>query len=238
MSRRQFLTEWLRALKRNPAQIFRKSRKWHCPLCDFTGWFVDMADRRDARCPACGSRERDRIIGLYWRREPWDLAGSDILHFSPEKAIWPFLKDYPGYVSSDIERHKRASRVLDIQQLDVADESFDYLICNHVLEHVERDAEAMRECFRVMRPGGTALFSVPLDDSRAETWNPPPGTPQDEIERICGRLHVRLYGRDFPDLLRAAGFEVHEIAIRPEEDGRHRLRSPGVDKVFVARKPG
>ena len=237
MSAYQFVTEWLRGLKRNPAQIFRKTRSWHCPLCDYKGWFIDVGDRRDARCPSCASRERDRIIGLYWRREPWDFARADILHFSPEKSIWPRLKDYPGYVSSDVEPHKRATRVLDIRKLDCPDQSFDYLICNHVLEHVDEDAAAIRECFRVLRPGGKALFSVPLDIARAETWNPPPGTPQAEIERICGRLHVRLYGRDFPDLLREAGFEVSEIEILPDDDEQHRLVSPSADKVFVAVRP-
>ena len=233
----QFVTEWLRGLKRNPGQIFRKSQSWHCPLCDYHGWFVDLGNRRDSRCPNCASRERDRIIGLYWRRTQRSFDDASILHFSPEKSIWPLLRCHPGYVSSDVEPHKRAMRILDIRKLDCADESFDYLICNHVLEHVDRDREAMRECFRVLKPGGEALFSVPLDDTRAETWNPPPGTPADEIARICGRLHVRLYGRDFPDLLTAAGFEVSEIEISEEDDARHRLSSAGVDRVFVARRP-
>lgn len=237
MASYQFVAEWLRGLKRNPAQILRKSRRWHCPLCDFQGWFIDMAGRRDARCPNCASRERDRIIWLYWRREPWDFANKRTLHFSPEKSIWPMLRHHPGYVSSGVEPHKRAARVLDIRALDCAEGAFDYLICNHVLEHVDHDAVAMRECFRVLKPGGKALFSVPLDPDRAETWNPPKGTPKEEIERICGRLHVRLYGCDFPDLLRAAGFEVEVIEILAEDDARHRLLSPRVDKVFVAIRP-
>lgn len=233
----QFYSEWLRALKRKPGQIFRKTRTWHCPLCDFDGWFVDAGERRDARCPKCGSRERDRIIGLYWRRSPWDFAGAKTLHFSPEKSLWPLLKDHGGYISSDVQAHKRAMRILDIRDLDLPDQSFDYLICNHVLEHVDRDHDAMRECFRVLKPGGMALFSVPLDEGRAETWNPPPGTPQAEIERICGRLHVRLYGRDFPDLLADKGFAVEVIEVTDDDDQRCRLRAADVDKVFVARRP-
>ena len=196
-----------------------------------------MGDRLDARCPYCGSRERDRIIALYWRRTPWDFAGKDTLHFSPEKSIWPMIHHHPRYVSSDVQPHKRAARVLDIQKLDLPDQSFDYLICNHVLEHVPDDSSAMGECFRVMRPSAQALFSVPLDTERAETWNPPPGTPQVEIERICGRLHVRLYGLDFPDLLRGHGFAVSEIPVSDEDDARYRLRAPLVDKVFVAARP-
>jgi SAM-dependent methyltransferase len=95
----------------------------------------------------------------------------------------------------------------------------------------------MDECFRVLKPGGKALFSVPLDEKLEQTWNPPPGTSQAEIERICGRLHVRLYGQDFPDLLRSHGFEVSEVAIDDDDDAQHRLYSKGVDKVFEAVRP-
>ena len=238
MRGKQFYAEWARAIKRRPGQLFRAHKVLHCPLCDHRGWFVDIGDRLQARCPSCGARERDRTIAVYWKRAGWDLDRGKILHFSPEKSIWPMLKDRPGYVSSDVVQHKRATRVLDIQNLDLPDAEFDYLICNHVLEHVERDGDAMRECLRVLKPGGQALFSVPQDLERAETWNPPPGTPQAEIERICGRLHVRLYGRDFPDLLRQAGFEVEEITVTPEEDARHRLITHSADKVYAAKRPG
>lgn len=233
----RYTTEWLRGIKRDPGQLRRKTRARHCPLCQFKGWFIDAGARRDARCPNCGSRERERIIGLYWRREPWDLDGARILHFSPEKAIWPRLRHLPGYVSSDVTRHKRAMEVLDIRRLAKPDASFDYLICNHVLEHVVEDRQAMAECFRVLRPGGVALFSVPIEPDLAEAWAPPPQTDAAEVARICGELHVRLYGADFPALLRDTGFTVREIEITDADDAAHRLRWPSVDQVFVAARP-
>ena len=166
-----------------------------------------------------------------------ELEGKRLLHFSPEKAIWPLLRDEPGYVSSDVQRHKRVSRMIDIREIAFPDAHFDYLICNHVLEHVVADGRAMAECFRVLKPGGRALFSVPIEPDRAETWNPPPEMDPAEVARLCGELHVRLYGRNSPDLLRGHGFAVAEIAISDADNARHRLRWPGVDQVFVATKP-
>ena len=93
-----------------------------------------------------------------------------------------------------------------------------------------------------LKPGGTALFSVPLDQERAETWEPPVDMPAAEIERICGWDHVRLYGRDFPDKLAAAGFTVSEITFTAEEGERHRLTEKhslapqGLDRIFVCTK--
>jgi hypothetical protein len=85
-----------------------------------------------------------------------------------------------------------------------------------------------------MKPGGIGIFSVPMDVTAEETWNPPPGTPPEEIARICGRTHVRLYGLDFPKLLASHGFISEEILFSTEENERHRLAA---EKVYVVRKP-
>ncbi|MGQ0533424.1 MAG: class I SAM-dependent methyltransferase, partial [Caulobacteraceae bacterium] len=100
------------------------------------------------------------------------------------------------------QRHRRHHG----DAMQYPDNEFDAIVCNHVLEHVQEDAKGMAECFRVLKPGGIGIFSVPMDVNAEETWNPPPGTPQAEIERICGRTHVRLYGLDFPKQLAVHGF--------------------------------
>jgi len=44
----------------------------------------------------------------------------------------------------------------------LADASFDSAICNAVLEHLEEPEQAIRECYRVLKPGGVAIYSVPF----------------------------------------------------------------------------
>lgn len=181
-------------------------------------------------------------MGHYLRRSGIEMAGKNVLHFSAERPFFRQWKSNPGYVAGDIKISKVANAVVDITAIQFSDAHFDYVICHHVLEHVPADLQGIAECYRVLKPGGLAFFSVPLDMERAETWEPPAGMAREEIERICGWDHVRLYGRDFASKLAGAGFSVDEISFTAEEAERYRLRethalSPqGLDKVFVCRK--
>ncbi len=237
-----FVQEYLRGAVRKPGQFLAARPRRTCPVCDYSGRFLDVGPRPEARCPNCSSKERDRIMGLYLRREGIEMEGKAILHFSPERPFFRRWKDNPNYVAGDVKISSVANAVVDITHIKFGDGHFDYLICHHILEHVPDDARGMRECYRVLKPGGLAFFSVPLDMERAETWEPPPEMPKLEIERICGWDHVRLYGRDFKTKLEAAGFGVSEISFTPEEGERHRLTEQhalslqGLDRIFVCTK--
>jgi SAM-dependent methyltransferase len=237
-----FAQEYARAAMRKPGQFLQARPARQCTICGYEGRFLDVGPRPEARCPNCSSKERDRIMGLYLRRNGVEMNGKALLHFSPERPFFRLWKDNPNYVAGDVKLSRVANAVVDITNIQFADGHFDYLICHHILEHVPADAKGMQECFRVLKPGGTAFFSVPLDQNKAETWEPPPGMPAAEIERICGWDHVRLYGRDFPDKLASVGFSVDEIRFTPEEGERHRLTEKhgldlqGLDRIFVCKK--
>lgn len=236
-----YMENLFRGTLRDPGQLFRARSRWECPICNFKGHFLTSNRRIESRCPNCSSKERDRIFQLYLTRAGIDVTGKRILHFSPERPFWRKWRHLPGYVSGDVKKNKVANTAIDVTHIQFEDETFDLLVCHHVLEHVPDDARGMRECYRVLKKGGTAFFSVPLDETRDVTFTPPETMPREEVDRICGWDHKRIYGRDFADKLRAAGFDVAPVAYTDEEAQRFRLLSDlkqdqDFNKVFVAKK--
>lgn len=215
--------EWARGFLRDPGQYFAARRPRHCTVCDYHGRFMTGPGRRERRCPNCGSRERDRMIGLHLRRTGLSVAGRRVLHLAPEASFYRQWRGRPGYVAADLVRTRTSERRVDITAIDFPDAHFDLIICNHVLEHVADDRRAAAELHRVLTPGGTAIVSVPIELERAQAWTPPADMPKAEVERMCGYGHLRLYGRDFEDLLRGAGFEAGAVAFSPAENDLHRL---------------
>jgi SAM-dependent methyltransferase len=110
------------------------------------------------------------------------------------------------YVSFDLERF--AMERGDITKMRFADASADYFICFHVLEHIVQEDRALREIWRVLKPGGILAVQVPVDQQVAETYEYARPDP-----REVG--HVRRYGRDFALRLENFGFRV--VAIRASE---------------------
>jgi SAM-dependent methyltransferase len=236
MSLAVFAQEIVRGTLRDPLQHLRRRTVRHCPICDYKGYFLSAGRRQEARCPNCASKERDRIFGLHLKKRGFDPAGKKILHFSAERPFFHRWRKLEGYVAGDIKKSRVANAVVDITRIQFPDNTFDVLICHHVLEHVPDDAKAIAECFRVLKPGGEAYFSVPQANAH-DTWEPPPGMPKAEVEEICGWDHVRMYGLDFPERLARAGFKAQQLKVTPEEDATHRLQSRGIDNVYVAAKP-
>jgi SAM-dependent methyltransferase len=201
--------------------------------------------RDDVFCPRCGSLERHRHLWLFLR-ERTDLFSAErrVLHVSPEPCLEQRLSRLPNldYVSIDLELG-RAMVVADLTALQWADDSFDCILCVHVLEHIPDDVGAMRELRRVLAPGGWAVIQVPL--GRGETVEDFDAPPAERHARFGDPTHVRAYGRaNYEDRLRSAGFQLEfENFVLPEHD-RERYRvvprdmdpgDPRATEVFVCR---
>jgi SAM-dependent methyltransferase len=128
-----------------------------------------------------------------------------VLHVAPERFLREALgaTHREGYVYGDIANPEH---YLDVTELPFDDASFDVIICSHVFEHVPDDATAMSELLRVLAPTGWAILDAPVDDGRELTDEDPSVTSASERRKRFGQWdHVRRYGRDYADRLRAAG---------------------------------
>jgi SAM-dependent methyltransferase len=167
-------------------------------------------------CPICRSNDRVRLIHLYTQHHSDLLRKPNrLLHMAPELGladIWSKVAAL-DYVPADPDqvryKHLHGLRSFDLQTAPFADESFDWVICNHVLEHIADDSRAMREIFRMLKFGGTALLQVPISMVRSATDEDPNITdPAERIRRFGQDDHLRLYARDYYERLSEAGFTV------------------------------
>ena len=209
----------LREIRTTIMAMPNKGSRRFCPVCERSSRrFISFGviQRDDAKCVYCGSLERHRLVWLFLKGKTTLFDGNKklLLHVAPEPCIESRLKKTlgTGYLSADL-RHPGAMLKLDISKIDLDDNSFDVIICNHVLEHVPNDKEAIKEIQRVLKPNGWAILSVPItaevtyeDDSVS--------SPSERLKHFGQKDHVRRYGPDFIDRLLDAGFGVTRITPR------------------------
>ncbi len=170
--------------------------------------------RSNALCPDSQSLERHRLLWLYLNQKTNFFSEQlHFLHIAPEQCFMKAFEKQHGdnYITADIES-PLAKVKMDVHQIPFDDNTFDAAMCNHVMEHVEDDIRAMSEICRVLKPEGWAILQVPFFSPLADT------TFEDKTiidpidrEKAYGQDdHVRLYGKDYPDRLRKAGFKVIE----------------------------
>ncbi len=170
--------------------------------------------RENVLAPGTLSLERHRLFWLYLKNETtFFSAPLRVLHFAPEQAFVQKFKKQKNltYTTTDLNS-PIADVKADICDLPFKDNSFDFIICNHVLEHIPDDTKAMQELYRVLAPSGTAIVQVPYDAKREITFEDNTITDQRERTRIFGQYdHLRVYGMDYFKKLSSIGFEVNAL---------------------------
>lgn len=238
--------------------LWHQGSRYTCPFCGYSSRDllplghdapvliekqVIGGSRRYGKCYKCGSSDRERLIYLYLKDELKLFETSKkkrILHIAPEKNLTKTLlrSGFEDYVCGDLftPGYKYPAHVKDIDILSIpyGDITFDLIICNHVLEHIPDDLRAMRELYRVLKPGGRAVLQVPISKNSAATFEDFSVTDPEKRELVFGQFdHVRIYGQDYVQRLRESGFNVKRVNIS------ERYKKYGVNKeedIFIGEK--
>lgn len=186
--------------------------------------------RDNVLAPGTLSLERHRLLWLYLQNKTdFFVKPLKVLHIAPEQAFFQRFKNLQNidYTTSDLES-PIADVKADITDLPFENESFDVILCNHVLEHIPDDEKAMKELYRVLKKGGWGIFQVPLENERTQTYEDFSITDPKERTKHFGQYdHVRVYGMDYFDRLKKVGFQASAInytqELKEEEIEKYRL---------------
>jgi SAM-dependent methyltransferase len=186
------------------------------------------SDTGNFSCPLCGAHDRERHLLLYLRATGLldSISGKDVLHFAPEARLTPLLlATHPrSYQGCDLFPHSAGIRRVDITCMPFSDETFDVVIANHILEHVDDDRQAASEIARVLRPGGIAILQTPYSAMLHSTWEDA-GIVSDSsrLQAFGQEDHVRLYGRDIFERISSSGLSAEvrtHQQLLPDVDAR------------------
>lgn len=171
--------------------------------------------RKNALSPSTLSLERHRALWVYLKEcTDFFKAPCRILHLAPEYCYIKRFKSLNNldYVTGDLNS-PWADHHFDVHAIPFDDDSFDVLMANHLMEHVDDDYKVLSEFYRVLKPGGWGILQVPIDWNNPQTEEDNTVTEPAERERLYWqRDHLRLYGFvNYPDRLRGAGFEVEIV---------------------------
>lgn len=196
--------------------------------------------RLNAECPVCGSLERTRLLLFYLKNETNVFNKPQrVLHFAPEEGLSRHLKKIPGeYIDADIDENL-AGHVVDITAIPFAEDTFDLIICSHVLAHVKDQPQALAELARVLKPTGQALIMTRIDPEAEHTFEDPNLQSEAERKLYFGETDAwRMHGKDFQHVLAQAGFKVDPIDYRlvlgPEMCNLYSLGDGTRETIFKA----
>ena len=230
-----FAGRWLKSIYLRLRGLYYTGNRYTCPVCGHSfrkmlpGGFdlpvikekhiIGAGRRNNDICPQCQSTDRDRLLYTFLTlKTDFFKKPYTVLHVAPEPALYAVFRKvknlnyHPATKYAEGLYYSTKIETADLLDLHYEESTFDWVICNHVLEHIPDDRKAMEEILRVLKPGGRAILQVPWSPLLEKTFEDAAITSKADREKYFGQFdHVRIYGRDYPDRLAKAGFKVHQI---------------------------
>ena len=170
--------------------------------------------RNNALCPGTLSLERHRLLWLYLNSNSnIESQFLNVLHVAPEQVFFKKFKKFKNWTYTTTDLNSPLADIkADLCNLPFKDETYDLILCNHVLEHIIDDIKAMKEIYRVLKTGGKAILQIPLDMEKEESYEDHTIiNPKDRSKHFGQYDHVRIYGMDFFKKLSNIGFRYEKI---------------------------
>lgn len=225
------ITESINFLNRK--KIRSKTGNYFCPVCgNYSGAFVHLSNRLrfswNSVCGHCSSRARHRGLYKVYQEATAELTKENsVLHFAPEPAFYSILKGKSfQYITTDFVLEDVDLPKEDIQRLTLPDNRYDLILCNHVLEHVPDDEKSLLELYRILKPGGKLLLTIPGNFKRAKTIY---------FTHLNHNGHYRDYGYDFVQRFRSI-FQNYEVVDLHDRQQGANLAIRKYEWLFVGKK--
>lgn len=224
----------LKAITKNSVYFILKINQKNviCPCCNWSGpAFITTCNAKrvnyNSNCPNCDSRSRHRGLSILL---PNTLENKklNLLFFAPENILLKTLStklesiiiETTDFYSTDVDFPNE-----DIQNLSFADQSYDYILCNHVIEHVPNDHFAFKELSRILVKQGKAIITIPGDYHLNATV---------EFKQTDANGHFRHYGLDIIKKMRTYFSEVETIDLHSVSKLEYGVRKN--DLAFICTK--
>jgi SAM-dependent methyltransferase len=171
-------------------------------------------------CPVCFSSDRERLYLLYLKEFVFNKLTKDelltyrILDFAPNDFFYKKIKSFGvNYFSADLFKPNVDFKIDICNMTSIEDASFNFLICSHILEHVENPNNAIAELYRILKSNGVAIIMVPLFNRVEKTIeNASYNTESLKWQHYGQGDHVRLFSKsDFINLVSKNGFKIKEL---------------------------
>lgn len=204
---------------RNLISYFYSGNNYQCNICEFNLSHFVALKNDDLICPRCGSLPRTRSLMFLFNKMDISVM-KKVLHFSPTPALRKKLSVVLGnkYLSSDFANEFEADIAYDITRMPKKNNEFDLIICLHVLEHVDDDILAIKELYRILKPGGMCIIQTPYKEG--DIYEDVTIRSRKERKQHFGQEdHVRIYSvLGLQKRLEVAGFEVQVAELSSSVD--------------------
>ncbi|WP_434037040.1 class I SAM-dependent methyltransferase [Formosa sp. 4Alg 33] len=213
--------------------MFYKGNRFKCNVCGFKmSQFISLYDGKTL-CPNCGSLSRTRRL---WSIIEHELSDKKVLHFSPPRVLSKVLENLKNtdYEPSDYMGEFQAKRQYNIEAIDAPNNTYDVIICYHVLEHIEQDVQAMTELYRILKPQGRCYIQTPFKSGNIYE-DKTIVTPSERLKHFGQEDHLRIYSVDgLNSRLKSVGFNTTVNNFSSESQNYHGFNTK--ETVIVAQK--